>query len=169
MTQQYKEQTTWMGLRWKKSYIKSCLLFGSIYMTLWKRQSYRHNTGHSWPGAEGVGRRSGLVLDLDYISASSGGMSLYSGSWIGLLRYQLTHLQVDSGNVRYRRYAPFPSIQALPISSNNNDFHGFNALKFHNNPLHRFCYDHRMPKKPRWYNLPKLYRERWYNLPKLYR
>ena len=102
-----------------------------------------------WPGAEGVGRRSGLVLDLDYISASSGGMSLYSGSWIGLLRYQLTHLQVDSGNVRYRRYAPFPSIQALPISSNNNDFHGFNALKFHNNPLHRFCYDHRMPKKPR--------------------
>lgn len=54
--------------------------------------------------------RLGLVLDPDYISGSSGSMSLYSGSWIGLLRYQLTHLQVDFGNVRYRQYAPFPSI-----------------------------------------------------------
>ena len=47
--------------------------------------------------------RSGLVLDPDYISGSSGTMSLYSGLWIGLLRYQPTHLQVDSGNVRYRQ------------------------------------------------------------------
>lgn len=93
--------------------------------------------------------RSGLVLDPDYISGSSGGMSLYSGSWIGLLRYQLTHLQVDSGNVRYRQYAPFLSIQALPISSDNKAFHGLNALKFPSNPTHRFCYNHRMPRKPR--------------------
>lgn len=74
------------------------------------------------------------------------GMSLYPGSWISLLRYQLTYLQVDSGKVSYRQCAPLPSIQALPVRSNNNaflsTFHELNALKFHNNPMHRFYYNH---------------------------
>lgn len=38
------------------------------------------------------------------------GMSLHTSSWIGLSRYQLTYLQVDSGNVRYRQCVPFPSL-----------------------------------------------------------
>ena len=81
--------------------------------------------------------RSGLVLDPDYISGSSGTMSLYSGLWIGLWQ-----CKIQTGSV-------FPSIQALPISSDNKAFHGLNALKFHSNPMHRFCYNHRMPRKPR--------------------
>lgn len=60
-------------------------------------------------------------------------MSLYPSSWISLSRYQLTYLQMDSGNIRYRECSLFPSTQALPNINSNNTFlsilYEFNALK----------------------------------------
>lgn len=79
-------------------------------------------------------------------------LSLHPSSWLSLLRHQLTYLQVDSSNIRYRQYTLFPSTQALSnTNSDNNTFlrtsYEFNTLKKHNSPVSRFYYNQNFTKE----------------------
>lgn len=101
-----------------------------------------------WPVAEGVGKvrlGPGSRLHLWFL--------WYHESLFWLVDWSL-EVSADSPSsglwqCKIQTGSVFPSIQALPISSDNKAFHGLNALKFHSNPMHRFCYNHRMLRKPR--------------------